>query len=67
MSLRHTYSLHGSSSLGLPFEILKIDLVKPKKGSTMETRGKLSFGLQGLRVRSGFAARASEVSRDSKV
>ena len=27
-----TYSLHCSSFLGLPFRILNIDLVKPKKG-----------------------------------
>ena len=34
-----TYSLHCSSFLGLPFRILNIDLVKPKKGATMETIG----------------------------
>ena len=34
-----TYSLHRSSFLGLPFRILNIELVKPKKGTTMETRG----------------------------
>ena len=33
------YSLHCSSFLGLPFRILNIDLVKPKKGTTMETIG----------------------------
>ena len=32
-----TYSLHCSSFLGLPFRILNIDLVKAKKGTTMET------------------------------
>ena len=31
------YSLHCSSFFGLPFRILNIDLVKPKKGTTMET------------------------------
>ena len=35
-----TYSLHCSSFLGLPFRILHIELVKPKKGTTMETIGK---------------------------
>ena len=34
-----TYSLHCSSFLGLPLRILNIDLVKPKKGSTMESIG----------------------------
>ena len=34
------YSLHCSLCLGLPFRILYIDLVKPKKGTTMETIGK---------------------------
>ena len=34
-----TYSLHYSSFLGLPFKILNIKLVKPKKGTTMETIG----------------------------
>ena len=36
-----TYSLHCSSFWGLPFRILNIDLVKPKKGTTMETTGTL--------------------------
>ena len=36
----NTYSLLGSSFLGLPFGILNIDLVKPKKGTTMETIGR---------------------------
>ena len=35
-----TYSLHCNSFLGLPFGILNKELVKPKKGTTMETRGK---------------------------
>ena len=35
-----TYSLHCTSFLGLPFRILSIELVKPKKGTTMETIGK---------------------------
>ena len=35
-----TYSLHCSSFLGLPYRILNIDLLKPKKGTTMETVGK---------------------------
>ena len=34
-----TYSLHCSSFLGLPYRILIIYLVKPKKGTTMETTG----------------------------
>ena len=38
-------SLHCSSFLGLPFRILTINLVKPKKRTTMETIGRL-----GLRV-----------------
>ena len=37
--LRVTYSLHCSSFLGLPFRILNVKLVKPKKGNTMETIG----------------------------
>ena len=35
-----TSSLHCSSFLGLPFRILNIELVKPKKGTTMETIGR---------------------------
>ena len=35
-----TYSLHCSSFLGLPYRILIIFLVKPKKGTAMETIGK---------------------------
>ena len=35
-----TYSLHWSSFLGLPYRILIMYLVKPKKGTTMETLGK---------------------------
>ena len=38
--LQATYSLHCSSFLGSPFRILIIYLVKPKKGTTMETIGK---------------------------
>ena len=34
-----TYSLHCSSFLGLPYRILNIILVKPKKGTTIETLG----------------------------
>ena len=34
-----TCSLHCSSFLGLPFGILNIELVKPTKGTTMETIG----------------------------
>ena len=34
-----TCSLHCSSFLGLPYRILIIYLVKPKKGTTMETIG----------------------------
>ena len=41
--LRCTYSLHCTSFLGLPFGILNIELVKPQKGTTMETRGKVSL------------------------
>ena len=37
-----TYSLHCSSFLGLPYRILLIYLVKPKKGTTMETIGTMS-------------------------
>ena len=32
-----TYSLHCSSFWGLPFRIPNLELVKPKKGTTMET------------------------------
>ena len=35
-----TYSLHCSSYFGLPYRILTIIMVKPKKGTTMETIGK---------------------------
>ena len=35
-----TYSLHCSSFLGLPFRVLNMKLVEPKKGTTMETVGK---------------------------
>ena len=35
-----TYSLHCSSFLGLPYRILIKYLVKPKKGTTMETIGR---------------------------
>ena len=41
----HTYILHCSSFLGLPFRIFNIDLVKPKKGTARETIGKLCFVL----------------------
>ena len=41
-----TYSLHCSSVFGLPFRVLYIDLVKPKKGTTMETIGSSCFDLQ---------------------
>ena len=37
----HTYSLHCNSFWGLPFRILNIELVKPKKGTTMETIGNI--------------------------
>ena len=37
--LHSTYSLHCSSFLGLPYRILIMYLVKPKKGTTMETIG----------------------------
>ena len=37
--LSSTYSLHCSSFWGLPFRILKMKLVKPKKGTSMETIG----------------------------
>ena len=36
----NTCSLHCSSFWGLPFKILHIGLVKPKKGTTMETIGR---------------------------
>ena len=47
-----TYSLHCSSFLGLPYRILIMYLVKPKKGTAMETIGKIlkSYGV-GLRAR----------------
>ena len=38
-TLLSTCSLHCSSFFGLPFRILNIELVKPKKGTTMETIG----------------------------
>ena len=34
-----TCCLHCSSFFGLPFRILNIELVKPEKGTTMETIG----------------------------
>ena len=40
LGFRSTYSLHCSSFLGLPFKILNIEWVKPKKGTTMETIGR---------------------------
>ena len=50
--------LHCSSFLGLPYRILIIYLVKPKKGTTMETIGRLwecaavvFVGLKGLESR----------------
>ena len=36
-----TKGLHCSSILGLPYRILIIYLVKPKKGTTMETIGRV--------------------------
>ena len=36
-----TYGLHCSSFLGLLFGILNIELVKPKKGTTMDTKGRI--------------------------
>ena len=51
-----TCSLHCSSFLGLPFKILNTKLVKPKKGTTMETIGMVYFSLMG---NAGF--RSSEV------
>ena len=41
-TFKYTYSLHCSSFSGLPFRILNIELVKPKKGTTMETIGSYS-------------------------
>ena len=35
-----TYSLHCSSFWGLPFRLLNTKMVKPQKGTTMETVGK---------------------------
>ena len=44
MSITPTYSLHCSSFLGLPSRFLDIKkLVKPKKGTTMETAGSLAM------------------------
>ena len=42
MKLESTYSLHCSSFLGPPLRIriLNIELVKPKKATTMETIGR---------------------------
>ena len=51
--LDYTYSLHCSSFLGLPVRILNIELVKPKKGTTLETIDRvqrLSFNVLGLVV-----------------
>ena len=39
-----TYSLHCSSLFGLPYGILTIKMVKPKKGTTMETIGIMIVG-----------------------
>ena len=44
-TLKPTYSLHCRSFLGLPFRILSIELVKPKKGTTMETIGRVDLSL----------------------
>ena len=41
LGLRLTYSLHCSSFLELPVRILNRKLVKPKKGTTMETIGRV--------------------------
>ena len=38
------YSLHCSSFFGLPYGILTIKMVKPKKGTTMETIGVVAVG-----------------------
>ena len=56
MGVYYTYSLHCSSFLGLPFRILNIDSVKPKKWNyngdyryhscTKETRGMVWVNLQ---------------------
>ena len=47
--LSSTYSLHCSSSLGLPFRILYTKLVKPKNGTRMETIGSTSACLRFLK------------------
>ena len=39
--LGFTYSLHCSSYMGLPERILYIELVKRKKGTTVETTGRV--------------------------
>ena len=57
-SLGFTCSLHCSSFLGVPYRILIMYLVKPKKGTTMETIGRVTFtvpyrivaGVQGIKV-----------------
>ena len=41
-----TESLHCSSFLGLSFRILNVERVKPKKGTTMETKGRVYLGLR---------------------
>ena len=43
-----TFSLHGSSFLGLPFRILNIELVKPKKGTTIWNSQALQTRVEAL-------------------
>ena len=57
--LGFTYSLHCSSFLGLPFRILNTKLVKPKKGTTMETIGRVEI------IGSGLSRKLCEVYREA--
>ena len=62
-----TYSLHCSSFLGLPFRILNIELVKPKKGTTMETIGR-RFGISAQdKLIYGMSSCPCECDADSSV
>ena len=39
--LGFTHSIHGSSMFGLPYRALNLKMVKPQKGSTMQTVGRV--------------------------
>ena len=51
VQIETTYSLHCSSFLGLPFRILNLKWVRPKKGTTIETIGMIETGTRSARAR----------------